>query len=418
MKNFKKYLIVLLLALAFSLSACKKTEPEEETPLELDTRYTDALVLETDFLGKEFITHGIGEVQLGLCVDGDTITVRSGESNITIRFLGIDTPESTGKVQPWGKPASAFTKAKLLDANSIVLEAEGPRMDNNNRYLAWVWYQTNAGDAYRLLNLEIVEEAYSFSTMAQTKYSETFLSAHYKNTAIKKRVFGETDPSFATSKVAIDTTVAYILAEREEYPTGTVFGLNVVITRGVGDDFFIRDINPTDIDGEIVYGEIFVYGFYGVNYYAYLKNGDIITMECKADLNGNYGNQLTDVQKLRVVGHEEVEIEVFDGTSITDLSIFNGQVITIDNLIYKGFHQSQKDLEAIPPAYTLNFENADGKKIDVRLGDRLSSKYDVSEFVINSEYKVTGGVSYYEFAPGAYQLIVGDKLKSNDIVLK
>jgi len=418
MRKIKKYLIVLLLALVLVLSACNKTDDPEDTPLELDTRYTDALVLETSFEGKEFIANGIGEVTLGLCVDGDTVTVRSGSTNITIRFLGINTPESTGKVEPWGKPASTFTKEKLTSANSIVLEAEGERTDNNGRYLAWVWYQAEAGDQYRLLNLEIIEEAYSFFTMGSTKYHETFISAHYKNTSIKKRLYGETDPSFSTSKVALDSTIAYVLSGQEEYLTGTVFDLTVQVIRTVGDDFFVRDVLPTDIDGEVVYGDIFVFGFYGVSYYTYLNIGDIVTFKCKFDINGNYGDQITDIQELRITGSEEVVLDVIDSSEITDLSVYKGEVITIDNLIYKGFYQSQNDQESNPEQYTLNFESSTGKEFDVRIGNRLISRYNVNDLVVDEVYMVTGGVSYYEFASDSYQLMLGDKNKSNDIVLK
>ena len=40
-----------------------------------------------------------------------------------IRFYGIDTPESTGNVEPYGKQASNFTKAKLeeADANGTIV---------------------------------------------------------------------------------------------------------------------------------------------------------------------------------------------------------------------------------------------------------------------------------------------------------
>ena len=44
---------------------------------------------------------------------------------VKARFLGIDTPESTGTIEPWGKASSAYAKEVLYSAYSIVLEAEG-----------------------------------------------------------------------------------------------------------------------------------------------------------------------------------------------------------------------------------------------------------------------------------------------------
>ena len=49
-------------------------------------------------------------------VDGDTVHFHSKNGNngvLKARFLGVDTPESTGKVQNWGKTASNFTKDSL-----------------------------------------------------------------------------------------------------------------------------------------------------------------------------------------------------------------------------------------------------------------------------------------------------------------
>ena len=59
-----------------------------------------------------------GYVTLRSCTDGDTANfvqegyVDSFNRQITIktRFLGVNTPESTAKVEPWGKKASLFTK--------------------------------------------------------------------------------------------------------------------------------------------------------------------------------------------------------------------------------------------------------------------------------------------------------------------
>ena len=43
----------------------------------LDTSYTDNLKLEKSFEGKSFLTNGIGEVELGQLVDGDTAHFRN-----------------------------------------------------------------------------------------------------------------------------------------------------------------------------------------------------------------------------------------------------------------------------------------------------------------------------------------------------
>ena len=59
-------------------------------------------------------------------IDGDTThfdVPRDFDSAgiVKARYLAIDTPESTGQIEEWGKAASAFTKEKLSTAHSIII---------------------------------------------------------------------------------------------------------------------------------------------------------------------------------------------------------------------------------------------------------------------------------------------------------
>ena len=53
-------------------------------------------------------------VTLNKCVDGDTAWFNLENKKIKARFLAIDTPESTIRVDPYGKGASEFTCIYLL----------------------------------------------------------------------------------------------------------------------------------------------------------------------------------------------------------------------------------------------------------------------------------------------------------------
>ena len=57
------------------------------------------------------------EVTLNKCVDGDTAWFNLDSNNIKVRFLAIDTPESTNKIEPYGKEASEFTCNALKNAD-------------------------------------------------------------------------------------------------------------------------------------------------------------------------------------------------------------------------------------------------------------------------------------------------------------
>lgn len=162
------------------------------TLLKLDFDYTSELVFNLDYKNKSFVEDGIGQVRLARTIDGDTAHFYDLNGDyIKVRFLGINTPESTYENDPWGKAASRYTAEKLRNAKTIVLESSGARTDAYERYLAYVWVDEV------LLNLQIVQEAYSHSTLSsKDKYFEIFNKAG--NAAMKtgRRFYGEIDPEY------------------------------------------------------------------------------------------------------------------------------------------------------------------------------------------------------------------------------
>lgn len=72
-------------------------------------------------------------------VDGDTAHVRliRGVTE-KVRFIGVDTPESTTRQEPYGSQASAFTKKRLAGA-TVYLEYDLDLRDRYGRLLAYVW---------------------------------------------------------------------------------------------------------------------------------------------------------------------------------------------------------------------------------------------------------------------------------------
>lgn len=82
-------------------------------------------------------------------VDGDTITVLQNQKKVTVRIIGLNTPESVDPrrpVQCFGKEASAFAKSTLQD-KSVSLEAD-PTQDDHDKYgrlLRFVWFEKDGG---------------------------------------------------------------------------------------------------------------------------------------------------------------------------------------------------------------------------------------------------------------------------------
>ena len=81
-------------------------------------------------------------------VDGDTThfnvpTSVMPNGVLKARYLGINTPESTGQIEEWGKKASNYTKEALASATSIIVESDTSTWNADStggRYLVWVWY--------------------------------------------------------------------------------------------------------------------------------------------------------------------------------------------------------------------------------------------------------------------------------------
>ncbi len=167
------------------------------TVLNLSKNYSPTLTLDAEWNGKSFLKDGIGEVTLDYVVDGDTAWFYDeiAKESFKLRFLGVDTPETKAGEDPWGMAASNYTKKRLESAKQIIIEGEGAIKDTYGRYLGFVWVDGT------LLNLEIIEEAYSNSTLSKSKYSEIFLDALKDSIKTGRRFFGyEIDPDYDYEK--------------------------------------------------------------------------------------------------------------------------------------------------------------------------------------------------------------------------
>lgn len=234
MKNvFTLFIMILTSSILF---ACEEPESIPEN-LEISSEWSDALDLQpVEYEGREFLSDGIGEVTLDRCVDGDTTYFTYGSTRpFSVRYLGMDTRESTAKIQPWGRAASDFTCDILTNAETIVLEmdASAGRLDNYGRYLAYVWADGT------LLNLRLVEEAYAPAVgTGGLKYGEELFAAQTHAKSTDRRIWGETDPSFIGDP--LDVSMDELLANPEEYRDRFV-NVDGTVTARDGGDFYFGD---------------------------------------------------------------------------------------------------------------------------------------------------------------------------------
>ena len=319
MRRVSKIFIPFLAGLAFIIAGCESASVSL-TPADLNTVETDNLQLTANLIGKNFLADGVGSVTLRSNTDGDTARFYVGATNIAVRFLGINTPESTGKIQPWGKAASEFTKAKLTSAEAIVLindrDVFGVTDSSGNRYLGFVWYKPFNSDKYRLLNLELVEMAYTenlmFDRSSICDYYDAFQRAGAHAEATGARIYGESDPSFDYSGQVYDISVRFAreaygetvhLRDRNGEPVydenedpvmmtltdSTRIRLRVVVLGTIGNNLIVRDVYDPDDNGH--FASIFMFTQYRGA--PYQEPGDVVEFYCKVTtFNDNV--QLTD----------------------------------------------------------------------------------------------------------------------------
>lgn len=100
-------------------------------------------------------------------VDGDTAWFTLGDgTREKVRFIGVDTPESTTQHEPFGKEASAYTSSILSAGRSVDLELDLDQRDRYGRLLAYVWLSPpRTGEETearaKMLNAMLVENGYA-----------------------------------------------------------------------------------------------------------------------------------------------------------------------------------------------------------------------------------------------------------------
>jgi endonuclease YncB( thermonuclease family) len=173
----------------------------------------------------------------------------STDGIMKIRYLGIDTPESTGQVEEWGKTASNFNKSKLKDATSIIVESndENWNLDSTGtRYLAYVWYKTASSDEYINLNLEIMQEGLAYAkSITSLCYSTEFSAAFNQAKECELGVFSK-----ASSKWQINSD-GY-LQESTGYVVGSTNSNQSLISFSKSSSQDINHLQVYDNTGKVI----------------------------------------------------------------------------------------------------------------------------------------------------------------------
>ena len=433
MTRIRKIFTCLLLIISLCLfTSCNNNNNTPQEPEFVD--YVSQVKLNQDFTGKVFVNDGIEEVKLNQAVDGDTIHVTDKNGTILkLRFLGVDTPESTASVEPWGMAASKFTKERVKNCTSLVITADNGEveLDSYGRHLAWIWYKAEGATEYTLLNLELAQEGYSLANYSNVKqYKEEIKGAINQAQKLKIHVWapGQSDPDYCYTE-ATEVSLAELKRdinanghESKFYNKKVVFVANVV--RKSGTTYYLND---TDIEEGITYGiQVFHRTSTGIL--------DVIGTRVKIsgtityyDAGGVY--QLTDVidrvlssnkNNLKIV-EENVEL-IPNELSISDIDNNNKALdftlVSLKNLVVTSVYTTKTEGSANYGAISITCK-VDGKTIVVRtvtLVDRTgeyevdSNKIVLESNFVNKTIDVVGVLEKYE---GNYQV----KLLSMDDVV-
>ncbi len=199
-------------------------------------------------------------------VDGDTTHFNVPESVIPggvlkARYLAINTPESTGKIEEWGKTAAKFTREKLESATSIMVESDTDKWNvdsTGGRYLVWIWYRTSETEDWRNLNIEILQNGLAIaSNSANNRYGEIAMAAINQAKTEKLHVHSkEKDPNFPYGQAA-ELTLKELRLNIKAYE-GMKVAFEGVITKNNNNSVYIEEY---DSETGLYYGMTVYYGY-------------------------------------------------------------------------------------------------------------------------------------------------------------
>ncbi len=267
MKHIKKILstVLLVCVVAGCFASCNNTQDStgaetSSAPAEF-VDYASQLKLDMTTTTKK-----IENVTVKQFIDGDTThfyvpNTVTDNGILKARYISINTPESTGQIEEWGKKASAFTRSKLESATSILLESDTSSLNADStgeRYLVWVWYKTAENEEYRNLNLEILQEGLAIaSSSSQNIYGTQCMAAIDQARAHKLYVYSEEkDPDFYYGS-AIELTLKELRANPALY-TGKTVAFEGVVTKNSGQSIFVESF---DDETNMYHGISVYYGF-------------------------------------------------------------------------------------------------------------------------------------------------------------
>lgn len=443
-KILKLFSFILIFSLSLVFIGCT------DTPDNPDNNKTDtvdyAASVKLDLTSSSLKS----EVTVKNFIDGDTTHFNVPKSVsetgvLKARYLAINTPESTGRIEEWGKKASNFTRSKLESAVSIYIESDNDKWNldsTGGRHLVWVWYKTSSDSEYRNLNIEILQEGLAIASNASdNKYGSVCTSAIAQARKLKLNVYsGEKDPDFYYGS-RVDLTLKELRTNIEEYANIKV-AFEAVVTKVVGSTIYVEEYDP---ETDLYFGmQVFLgYGLPGkaleilsegnrvlivgtAQYYEVGGTWQVSGLSYKA-MDPSHpdnvkliskGNEcpytLLDVKRFNT-GSEKIFVEE-DGEEVEKTflcrQLMMNTTVTAVDLYVKKVYTTTNEASSSKGAMTLTCE-VDGQTISVRTEVLYNNGSLVTEAdVLGKTITVQGIIDYYD---GTYQIRV---FKYSDITFQ
>lgn len=437
----KSFLLIAVCGLLLApLTACndkdaKSSSSGSKTLIELLnlTDYAAQISIEEhvpNWKTRDFFTTGAGLATLDRCVDGDTAHFYVGDTLVKARFNGIDTPESTGAIEPYGKKASRFTCGILTDAKEhnkpIVLSSENDAIANDSagRFLTWIWVNG------KLLNLEIVQNGFSIAKgSAGTDFEDEFYNANEQARINKLNIWSdELDDEFNYG----DFIPMDLKEINEKYleDKSTVLGqkveFNAVVTRSCASNAYVQQDFPGDNLGETLTYGLYIFGNYNSNTSKIFKIGNEVHFKgVLAEYGGNL--QLTDFKYNPILppkGSSEI-IEENQDFSLLTMTIpelkarkLTNILVKLENVTYVA-ENSYSSNDGLNKSFAICVEDEDGNQIIVYANSDVTKIIgedtiitDLSFFEDKGPMTIVGNLNYYDPEDGLHE--AGNQINISD----
>lgn len=323
----------------------RKTTPYEEKQISEFIDYASNLKFDENS-GRKYMKFSSSDIKS--LVDGDTSHFYVEDSKksefpaqsstytdgiLKIRYLAIDTPESTGQIQEWGKTASLFNKSRLSNAESIIVESNDSNWNldsTSTRFLAFVWYKAKGATEYKNLNLELLQEGLANAkSINATCYADVMQKAYSQANEHELYVFSKAADSWRINNKQLLDAKNNVLGN---YSSSSIISYTKADTTDE-----INKVNIYTSDGEKVTKQEDITSNYGnnISYYLGMESGGSVYYY-NGNLKDHQGELITDITKAQVfkIAKDSSKTGYFNIYRETD---DGNQYVTIDssnNLAY------------------------------------------------------------------------------------